>query len=211
MFSRVFGSGAFLKLPVLGAVRLFLSSVHWSFGLQNKGLLGFRRWPQSLALHAHTCFHGNMSTFLCECHNQGRDSYSRSSWHLVILLLRTSVCDLKSLLSISTPHFWHLFVINILWPLESDWLSQFRFYLSCFSCTIQWIIMLFSIILLFYEEFIQMIIVDKSNLLVFYGYDCCNITAISSIIVVTELLLLQATCRQFDYYHTYKQRWNPSW
>jgi hypothetical protein len=26
MFSRVFGLGAFLKLPVLGAVRLFLSS-----------------------------------------------------------------------------------------------------------------------------------------------------------------------------------------
>jgi hypothetical protein len=31
-----------------------------------------------------------------------------------------------------------------------------------------------------------MIIVDKSNLLAFYGYDCCNITAISSIIVVTD-------------------------
>ena len=31
-----------------------------------------------------------------------------------------------------------------------------------------------------------MIIVDKSNLVVFYGYDCCNIRAIRSIIVVTD-------------------------
>jgi hypothetical protein len=46
--------------------------------------------------------------------------------------------------------------------------------------------MLNSIILLFYEEFIQMIIVDKGNLVVFYGYDCCNSRAISSIIVVTD-------------------------
>jgi hypothetical protein len=47
--------------------------------------------------------------------------------------------------------------------------------------------MLNSIIFLFYEEFIQMIIADKSNLVVvFYGYDCCNIRAISSIIVVTD-------------------------
>jgi hypothetical protein len=46
--------------------------------------------------------------------------------------------------------------------------------------------MLNSIILLFYEEFIQMIIADKSNLVVFYGHDCCNSRAISSIIVVTD-------------------------
>jgi hypothetical protein len=47
--------------------------------------------------------------------------------------------------------------------------------------------MLNSIMLLFYEEFIQMIIVDKSNLLVvFYGYDCFSIRAIRSIIVVTD-------------------------
>ena len=45
--------------------------------------------------------------------NQGIDSYSRSSWHDVMLLRRTSAWYLKSPSSISTPpHFWHLLVIN---------------------------------------------------------------------------------------------------
>ncbi|MFL6361072.1 MAG: hypothetical protein ACJ72V_17250 [Nitrososphaeraceae archaeon] len=50
--------------------------------------------------------------------NQGRHSYSSSSWHDDIVLQRTSTWYLKSSSSISMPHFWHLLVMSILPPLE---------------------------------------------------------------------------------------------